>query len=68
MMEAVSTCEAYGNFYMTTVLIIPEDSHLHTRFHENLKSHKLHVGGKQIWDVGTMFCMDFLIWLSSGCR
>jgi hypothetical protein len=39
MMEAVSTYETSVNFYQTTRRNIPEDSHLHTRRRENLKSH-----------------------------
>jgi hypothetical protein len=40
MIEAVSTSETSVNFYQTTWRNIPEDSHLHTRRRENLKSHK----------------------------
>jgi hypothetical protein len=40
MMEAASTPEMLVNFYQTTWCNIPEDSHLHTRHHENLKSHQ----------------------------
>jgi hypothetical protein len=39
MMEAVSRFETSVNFYQTTRRNIPEDSHLHTRRRENLKSH-----------------------------
>jgi hypothetical protein len=39
IMEAVSTSEASVNFYQTTRSNIPEDSNLHTRHRENLKSH-----------------------------
>jgi hypothetical protein len=39
MMEAVGTSETSVNFYQTTRRNIPEDSHLHTRRRENLKSH-----------------------------
>jgi hypothetical protein len=39
MMEAASTSETLVNFYKTTRLCNPEDSHLHTRLRENLKSH-----------------------------
>jgi hypothetical protein len=39
MMEAVSTSETLVNFYQTTERNIPEDSHLHTSHHENLKFH-----------------------------
>jgi hypothetical protein len=38
MMEAASTSEASVNYYQTTQRNIPEDSHLHTRRRENLKS------------------------------
>jgi hypothetical protein len=37
-MEAVSNSETSVNFYETTRLNIPEDSHLHIRGRENLKS------------------------------
>jgi hypothetical protein len=39
MEEAVNPCETPVNFYQTTRCNIPEDSHLHTRRRENLKSH-----------------------------
>jgi hypothetical protein len=39
MMEAANTSETLVNFYQTTRRNNPEDSHLHTRSHENLKSH-----------------------------
>jgi hypothetical protein len=38
MMEEVSTSETLVNFHHTTRRNIPEDSHLHTRRCENLKS------------------------------
>jgi hypothetical protein len=38
MMVSVSTSETSVHFYQTTGRNIPEDSHLHTRRHENLKS------------------------------
>jgi hypothetical protein len=38
MMQAVSTSETSANFYQTTRRNILEDSHLHTRRRENLKS------------------------------
>jgi hypothetical protein len=41
MMEAASTSETSVNFYQTTRCNTPEDSHLHTRSHEKLKSHQL---------------------------
>jgi hypothetical protein len=39
MMEAASTSEISINFYQITRRNIPEDSHLHTRCRENLKSY-----------------------------
>jgi uncharacterized membrane protein YGL010W len=39
MMETASSSETSVNLYQTTRLNIPEDSHLHTRLRENLKSH-----------------------------
>jgi hypothetical protein len=46
-MEAARTSETLVNFYQTTRRYNPEDSHLHTRRRENLKSYyvlnKLHV-------------------------
>jgi hypothetical protein len=39
MMEALNTFEMSVNFYQTTRLKIPEDSHLHTRRRENMKYH-----------------------------
>jgi hypothetical protein len=38
MMEAASTPETSVSFYQTTRRNNPEDSHLHTRRRENLKS------------------------------
>jgi hypothetical protein len=40
---AASIIRAMSKFYQTTWRNIPEDSHLHTCHHKNLKSH--HVGG-----------------------
>jgi hypothetical protein len=41
MMAAESTSETSVNFYQTTRRNNPENSHLHTRRRENLKSYKL---------------------------
>jgi hypothetical protein len=41
MIEAVSTSEMSVNFYRTTQHNNPEDSHLHTHCHENLKSKRV---------------------------
>jgi hypothetical protein len=38
MMEAACTPETLVNFYQTTQRYVPEDSRLHTRRRENLKS------------------------------
>jgi hypothetical protein len=40
MMEAESTSVTSVNVYQTTRRYNPEDSHLHTRLRENLKSHQ----------------------------
>jgi hypothetical protein len=61
MMEAASTSETSVNFYQTTRRIITEDSHLHNRRRENLRSHLK----KQ--SVNLRFrktTPDFLIWES----
>jgi hypothetical protein len=39
MMEAVQTSETLVNSYQSTWCYNPEDSHLHSHRHENLKSH-----------------------------
>jgi hypothetical protein len=44
MMEASRTSETSVNFYQTTRHNIPEDSHLHTRRHADLKSQTLKFG------------------------
>jgi hypothetical protein len=44
MMEAASASKTPVNFYQTTRRNIPEDSHLHTRSRENLKSHQVRSG------------------------
>jgi hypothetical protein len=41
MMEEANTSETSVNFYQTTRRNNPEDSHLHARRRENLKSHAL---------------------------
>jgi hypothetical protein len=41
MTEAVRTSETLVNIYLTTWQYIPEDSKLHTRSRENMKSHEL---------------------------
>jgi hypothetical protein len=39
MMEAANTSETSVNLYQTTRRNDPEDSHIHIRCRENLKSH-----------------------------
>jgi hypothetical protein len=41
MMEAASTSETMVNFYQATRRNNQEDSHLHIRRRENLKSHNI---------------------------
>jgi hypothetical protein len=41
-MEAASTSETSVNFYQTPWRNNPEDSHLHTRRREKLKSNKIY--------------------------
>jgi hypothetical protein len=43
MMVAASASETSLNFYQITRRKNPEDSHLHTRRRENLKSHKAYI-------------------------
>jgi hypothetical protein len=43
MIEAQSTSETSVNFYQTTRRNNSEDSHLHTRRRENLKSHSFFI-------------------------
>jgi hypothetical protein len=42
-MKAICTSEISVNFKVTTWCYIPEDSKLHTRCRENLKSHMIHI-------------------------
>jgi hypothetical protein len=41
--DRANTSETSVNFYETTGRNIPEDSHLHTRRRENLKSHDIQI-------------------------
>jgi hypothetical protein len=45
MMEAVNASEMSFSIYQDSRCSIPEDSHLHTRCRENVKSHE----NKDIW-------------------
>jgi hypothetical protein len=51
VIEAASTSEMSVNFYHTIPRNKPEDSHLHTRHCENLKSHlqRLFVANAPVW-------------------
>jgi hypothetical protein len=46
MMAVASTSETSVNVYQTTWCNNPEDSHLHTRHRENLKSHPVDLYGE----------------------
>jgi hypothetical protein len=64
MMEAASTSETLVNFYQTTRRNNPEDSHLHTHRHENLKYHSIIDSfglSKKKAFVGHQFCEAHLI-------
>jgi hypothetical protein len=63
MMEAASTSETSTNFYQITRRINPEDSHLHTRRRENLKSHMLPVFSIYL----TLHCACS-VWTREFCR
>jgi hypothetical protein len=69
MMEAASTSEMSVNFYQTTRRNNPEDSHLHARRRESLRSHLgsicqlLHIFtyGTAIYIIIiTFFVLDFI--------
>jgi hypothetical protein len=63
MMEAASTSEKLANFYQTTRRYNPEDSHLHTRRRENLRSYRSNEGHKPFPDIYTgIFVCEF------GCK
>jgi hypothetical protein len=46
MMEAASTSQTSVNFYQTTRRYNPEDSHLHTRRRENIRSYLANLYGE----------------------
>jgi hypothetical protein len=61
MMEAASTSETSVNFYQTTRSKNPEDSHIHTRRSENLKSqemkrHLLHIQTPSLIKIDAFTC------------
>jgi hypothetical protein len=53
MMEAASTSETLVHFYQVTWHNNPEDSHLHTHCHENLKPH----------EYPHLFILTFDVWV-----
>jgi hypothetical protein len=56
MIEAASTSEASVIFYQTTRRDNPEDSHLHIRRRENLKSHLCQFSFRDIWQIVIKIC------------
>jgi hypothetical protein len=67
MVAAVSTSEMSVNIYQTTRPNIPEDSHLHSRRRENLKSHSILCSSNAVLEflVGLtveLFRNDFCAW------
>jgi hypothetical protein len=75
MMKAASTSETLVNFYQTTWRYNPEDSHLHIRRRENLKSHctisvtRIGVEKRQVTDMSVRpWCYLFTIGAQSNKR
>jgi hypothetical protein len=58
MMEAVSISETSVNFYQTIRRNIPEDSCLHTRRRENLRSQDKKCLRKLMLHFNFMYCME----------
>jgi hypothetical protein len=65
MMEAASTCKTSVNLYQTTRCTNPEDSHLHTRRLENLKSHAFtlayRLAARNVLSEGSLLELDATI-------
>jgi hypothetical protein len=64
--EAASTSETSINFYQTTLRNNPEDSHLHTRRRENLKSYKGRncrniLAARYAWDWNVIFSSRIVV-------
>jgi hypothetical protein len=55
MMEAARTSETSVNFYQTTRRYNPEESDLHTRRRENLKSHQMLIDYQWQWEQNTIY-------------
>jgi hypothetical protein len=64
MIEAASTSKTSINFYQTTWCNNPEDSHLHTHCHENLKSHPLWLSSSED-DVSIPECTVHIIYFTA---
>jgi hypothetical protein len=66
MIEAVRTSETSVNIYLTMQQYIPEDSKLHTRRRENLKSHMYYVNVSisVLGDTVVLMTHQFTIWYS----
>jgi hypothetical protein len=62
MVEAVSTSATSVSFYRTTRRNIPEDSHLHIRCRENLKSHSVDVSLHHHVQNGFVFTQSLIQW------
>jgi hypothetical protein len=67
-MEPESTSETSVNFYQTTLRYNPEDSHLHTRRRENLKSYNVYFVLYQVFHILAQVVSDFQIFFSSSWR
>jgi hypothetical protein len=58
--EAVSSSETSINMYQTTRCNVPEDSHLHTRRSENLRSHPFQVKAIDFYDIFILYHVTIL--------
>jgi hypothetical protein len=66
MIEAESTSETSVNFYQTTRRNNPDNSHLHTRRRENLKSH-IFLSPVRRGDILCRILLEFLEQLWNRC-
>jgi hypothetical protein len=71
MMEAVSTSETSVNIYQTTWRNILEDSHLHTRRRENLKSHTdflfILLGLQAVSSINSLSSIMYFVIIGTQC-
>jgi hypothetical protein len=63
MIEATSTSETSVNFYQTTWPNNPENSHLRTHHHENLRFHLLQAGSQKLNREQNLSLVRYLILL-----